>query len=112
MKQIKSIGKDIKVTLDIEKLLKIREQLSLKLASRVGILGSKTNRIPMITGESHERYKLRVKKLMKDKPSQAENEGQTNADIGLAHEMGVISKHIPRRSFLEMPLQLKKQMER
>ena len=107
MKQIKSIGRNVKITFDIEKLLNIKAELAKKYVARVGILGQKTNRIPMLTGESHERYKLRVKKMLKDKPTQAENEGQTNADIGLVHEMGSMARHIPRRSFLEMPLNLK-----
>ena len=50
-----------------------------KLETRVGILGSSPNR-----GES-----------------------ATNADIGLTHEMGVVSKNIPARSWLRMPLEEK-----
>lgn len=107
MKQVKNIGRNIKITLDIEKLLKMREELSKKYIARVGVLGQKNNRVPMEVGESHEQYKLRVKNLQKDKQGQAENEGLTNADIGMVHEFGSLSKNIRRRSFLEMPLVLK-----
>jgi hypothetical protein len=107
MKKIISRGRDIKITLDIEKLLKMKEELAKKYRARVGVLGQKTNRIPMLTGESHERYKLRVKKLLKDNPELKANESKTNAEIGLLQEMGSLSLHIPRRSFLEMPLSLK-----
>lgn len=107
MKKIRSIGRNVKVTFDIEKLLNIRAELAKRYVTRVGVLGQKTNRIPQQEGESHERYKLRVKKLQKDSPTQADNEGQTNADIGLIHEMGSRSMHIPRRSFLDMPLTMK-----
>lgn len=91
----------------MEKLIKMKEELAKKYIARVGVLGQKTNRIPMLTGESHERYKLRVKKILKDRPELAGNEEKTNAEIGLVHEMGSLSQHIPRRSFLEMPLTLK-----
>ena len=107
MKKIRSIGRNVKISIDIEKLLNIKAELAKHYVTRVGVLGQKTNRIPQEAGESHERYKLRVRKLLKDRPSQAENERQTNADIGLVHEMGSMSRHIPRRSFLEMPLTLK-----
>lgn len=107
MKQTRSIGKNVKISFDIENLLNIKRELAKKYIARVGVLGQKTNRVPMLEGESHERYKLRVKKLSKDKASQSENEGKTNADIGAVHEFGSLSKNIRRRSFLEMPLVLK-----
>ena len=113
MKQTRSIGRDLKVSLDIEKLLSIREELKKKYVARVGVLGQKTNRIPMLTGESHERYKARILKLRKlvkqgyGSFEVKDNEDLTNAEIGLTHEMGSMARHIPRRSFLEMPLSLK-----
>jgi hypothetical protein len=107
MKQIKTIGRNISVKLDMDKLVRMREEMAKRYIARVGVLGSKTNRIPMLTGESHERYKLRVKKILKDRPELAGNDAKTNAEIGLVHEMGSMSQHIPRRSFLEMPLTLK-----
>lgn len=102
-----SIGKDLSVTLNLDKLQKLKEELGKKYATRVGVLGQKTNRVPMLTGESHERYKLRVQKLLREKKISESNDSKTNAEIGLIHEMGSLSLHIPRRSFLEMPLQLK-----
>ena len=80
MKQIRSIGRSVKITFDIEKLLEIRVELKKRYVARVGVLGQKTGR------DSGEK---------------------TNADIGLVHEFGSISKNIRRRSFLEMPLTLK-----
>ena len=52
MKQTRSIGRDLKVSLNIEKMLSIREELKKKYVARVGVLGQKTNRIPMLTGEN------------------------------------------------------------
>lgn len=52
---------------------------SAKMIAKVGILGSKAAR-------------------------SEEGGDQTNADIGLLHEKGSLVKHIPRRSFLEVPL--------
>lgn len=34
----------------------------------------------------------------------ARNDKQTNAGVGLVHEFGSFTKHIPERSFLKMPL--------
>lgn len=107
MKKIRSIGKNIKISFDIEKLIKIQEEMKKKYVTRVGILGQKNSRVPMLTGESHERYQLRVRKILRDKADIGQSQEKTNAEIGLEHEMGVMSKHIPRRSFLEMPLTLK-----
>jgi hypothetical protein len=107
MKKKYTIGRNISINLDMEKLSKLKEELTKKYITRVGVLGQKTNRIPMLTGESHERYQMRVKKIMKSKPEIAENGEKTNAEIGLVHEMGSSSDHIPRRSFLDMPLTLK-----
>lgn len=106
MKQTRSIGRHVKITFDIEKLLAIRAELKKRYVARVGVLGQKTNRAPMQAGESHEQYKARVNKLRKQNLL-PENDDQTNADIGLLHEMGSASRHIPRRSFLEMPLTMK-----
>ena len=80
MKQTRSIGRNVKVTFDIEKLLAIRAEMKKRYRARVGVLGQKNSR------DSGEKG---------------------NADIGLAHEMGVLSRNLPRRSFLEMPLTLK-----
>lgn len=106
MKKKTSIGKNISVTLNMEKLLNLRQELGKGYAVRVGVLGQKSNRIPMVTGETHEAYRLRVKKILKS-TSTLKNTEKTNAEIGLKQELGSLSEHIPRRSFLEMPLMLK-----
>lgn len=106
MIKTRSIGRNIRVTFDISKLLEVRAELAKRYKARVGVLGQKTNRVPMEAGETHEQYALRVKKLKKD-GSSPENDGRTNADIGLVHEVGSVSRNIRRRSFLEMPLTLK-----
>lgn len=107
MKKTVSFGKNIKVTLDIEKILKMEEEIKKKYIARVGVLGQKNNRVPMLEGESHERYKLRVEKLAKNKPESSSGNEKTNAEIGLIHEFGSQALNIRRRSFLEMPLTLK-----
>lgn len=68
-----------RVEIDIEHLTRIEKALGAKLAARVGILGSKTARSKSAEGKSQP----------------------TNAFIGLVHEKGSYSQHIPRRSFLE-----------
>lgn len=95
------------VTLKIDKLINLKEELAKKYFTRVGVLGQKTNRQPRQDGETHKEYQLRVKKLLRSKEGIKGNTQKTNAEIGLIHEMGSLSAHIPRRSFLEMPLTLK-----
>lgn len=107
MKKKISIGKDISLTIDLDTFTKIRVELEKNYASRVGVLGQKTNRIPMLAGESHQRYKMRVKTIMAKNPKVQQSSEKTNAEIGLKQEMGSLSDHIPRRSFLEMPLTMK-----
>ncbi len=107
MKRKVSIGNGIQITLDITKIKAMQEELSKKYVAQVGILGQKNNRIVMEMGESHERYKLRVKKILQSRKDVQQNQEQTNAEIGLKQEMGSRSERIPRRSFLEMPLTLK-----
>ncbi len=106
MKQTRSIGRHVKVTFDIGKLLEIRAEMKKRYVARVGVLGQKNNRFAQQKNESAEAYRLRAKKLVKI-ASALNNDQKTNADIGLVHEMGSLSRHIPRRSFLEMPLTLK-----
>jgi hypothetical protein len=76
-----SSGNFTRVKLDMDQLEKIQSTLLARYITRVGVLGSKTNR-----------------------RGRAVN---TNAGIGLLHEKGSLSLRIPRRSFLEMPLILK-----
>jgi hypothetical protein len=77
----KGPGGSVRVKIDMDQLEEIHNTLLARYVTRVGILGSKTNR----RGKAFA----------------------TNAGIGLVHEKGSVSRHIPRRSFLEMPLILK-----
>lgn len=67
---------------DFSKLNKFAKGLSDSHVVRVGIFGDKTSR---------------------------SSGGITNAELGAIHEFGVISKKIPARSFLRMPLAFKAQ---
>lgn len=88
-------GNYIQVKIDIDRLDEIQSSLMARYVTRVGILGSKTNRMKTITTRKGLHRAGR------------EASPQTNAEIGLLHEKGSLSLHIPRRSFLEMPLVLK-----
>lgn len=96
-----SIGKNGKVKFDMDKLKAIEEQAGKRYVTRVGIMGSKTNRVAREPSETHEEYKSRVQKLKKKFPNVAT---VTNADIGLAMEKGIISRNVPARSWLIQPL--------
>lgn len=71
--------------------------LSKQFVTRIGILGSKSNR--MATTSHTTKSGRTVNRV-----SKTEESGQTNAEIGLKHEKGSYSERIPRRSFLEVPL--------
>lgn len=70
-----------KVDFDNSGFKKIKGALEDSLKTRVGILGEKAN--------------------------EAHGEGVTNGYIGAVHEFGSVSRGIPPRSFLRMPLELK-----
>ena len=80
MKEI-HLGKGSKYKFDMAKLRAIEEQVGKSYVARVGIMGNKTTR----TSDSGKRT-------------------PTNAEIGLVHEKGSISRNIPARSWLEQPL--------
>lgn len=86
-----------KITLNMEGLENIMRESSKSLSVRVGILGAKTNRETTVRPSYGQRAKAVAKSA---------NE-MSNADIGLVHEKGSKTKNIPRRSFLQMPLELK-----
>lgn len=71
---------NVKITSNFKKLEQLNKNAKEKMFAKVGILGNKTNR---------------------DDPL-------TNAEIGLKHEFGSRSENIPRRSFLNDPLTIKK----
>ncbi len=85
----------VEIKIDTDRLEEIRSALMAKYVTRVGILGSKTQRHPTVTTRAGIRKAGRG------------YIPQTNAEIGLLHEKGSLSLRIPRRSFLEMPLVLK-----
>lgn len=58
---------------------KIRANVPSNMAARVGVLGSHAAR--------------------------TDDSGTTNAEIGIIHEFGSVSKNIPPRSFLRMPIE-------
>lgn len=109
MANTKNVNSQIKTTINLDKLFKIKNELSKGYITRVGVLGSKTNRLANDSDESHKTYKKRVTASLKSSPTVSEGEkGElTNAEIGMMQEFGVFSRQIPRRSFLEMPLQMK-----
>jgi hypothetical protein len=84
------------VHLDIDKLESIQHALKAKFVTEVGILGSKSGTRKNITTT-----KAGVRKAGKNYTA------QTNAEIGLLHEKGSLTQHLPRRSFLLFPLQYK-----
>ncbi len=79
MAKVTKIGNAATITIDTTLLEAMLKGIDLKLVAKVGILGSHGAR--------------------------KSSEGVTNADIGLAHEKGVKSRNLPRRSWLEEPLQ-------
>ncbi len=70
-----------KIEFDNSGFSKIKGALSDSLKTRVGILGDKAN--------------------------EAHGEGMTNVEIGSIHEFGSVSRGIPPRSFLRVPLEMK-----
>ncbi len=75
----------------------LKKALSKKFVTRVGILGSKRDR--MASSEKMLKSGRNIHVV-----SKTQKDGLTNAEIGLKHEKGSYSENIPRRSFLEVPL--------
>jgi predicted transcriptional regulator len=96
-KEIKLFKKgqsSLSVKINTPVLEQLEETLKKRFVAHVGILGSKNTRATTTTNS-------------KGKQTVTKNESLsalTNAQIGLAHEFGVITKHIPERSFLRVPL--------
>ncbi|RTL04659.1 hypothetical protein EKK58_10135 [Candidatus Dependentiae bacterium] len=90
--KIKSYG-TLKVNLD--KVKDLEEQLAKNYSVKVGILGSGNARKNTVTTANGKRK------------AGKEDSNITNAQIGLLQEKGSLSRNIPRRSFLMMPLQTK-----
>jgi len=85
------------VKMDINKLESLMGSLKAKMVTEVGVLGAKAkNRKAagsLISAGGHKKIK---------RPSD-----MTNAEIGLVHEKGSLSRGIPARSFLKLPLTVK-----
>jgi len=79
------IGSHASVKVDLTGLNNLIKSMDSQYVVRVGILGEKP------------RSKAKGKDEKKDPP--------TNAEIGLAHEKGVKSRNLPRRSWLQVPLE-------
>ena len=81
-------------TTGLDNLLTVAEK---KYAVRVGILGNK----------AHAKHRMETGDLKKHGGHKIGNNASelTNAEIGLRHEKGVKSEHLPRRSWLVTPLE-------
>jgi phage gpG-like protein len=75
------VPSDIKLKIDLTNLNKVIGNLEADFVARVGILGDKNSRT---------------------------DGGLSNSEVGAAHEFGSVSKGIPKRSFLRVPLKLKR----
>lgn len=91
------MAKQTKIKFDISGLQDAVKALGKGHYARVGILG----------GDASAKHKEAVGHGKTRKASAAPSPF-TNAEIGLVHEMGSISRNIPPRSFLRMPIEEKK----
>lgn len=102
MPKYTKIGKTGSVKIDTTLLDNLVHGIDSRLVVRIGILGSKAHRVTKQPGESQAEYRKAVKQYLK---SGVGADSQTNAVIGLAHEKGVKSRNLPRRSWLQEPLE-------
>lgn len=91
------IGQHATVTSDLSGLNNLLSGIDERLIVRVGILGNKAH-------AKHRMENGELKKSGGHKIGEKESE-LTNAEIGLRHEKGVKSEHLPRRSWLQVPLE-------
>lgn len=97
MIQTTKIGKYSSVKVDLTPLRNLLASIEERRVVRVGILGSKPH--------AKERHQLGdLKKSGGHKVGQDVSE-LSNVDIGLRHEKGVKSERLPRRSWLQEPLE-------
>ena len=102
-------GNYVQVKIDTDKLEDIQSALMAKFVTRVGILGSKTDRMATEKGNRIYGWGDTRTVVAGHKKSRTTQSTKTNAEIGLMHEKGSLSggpggTRIERRSFLEMPL--------
>jgi len=91
----------IKITLDKTNFDELKRQMNQRLVAQVGVLGESIHN----RKDSTPRKDIEISKTGKRKVGKSQSE-LSNADIGMIHEFGSVSKNIPRRSFIEMPLTL------
>ncbi len=90
-----------KVTINLGKLHKIRDEMQSNFVAKVGIMGSKASEMHQTTtGASFKVGSRDVKKVT--------SSGLSNVQLGVIHEFGSHSRNIPARSFLRMPLETKR----
>ena len=86
--------------INVDRLLLIQKAMGVSLRAQVGVLGtSPHNRSVIKPRMATERNAKGI-----GRPSKALGANKTNAEIGAEHEFGSISRHLPKRSFLWMPL--------
>ncbi len=95
-------GLSLSTNVNIGKLELIEKALGKKFRAQVGVLGSSIhNRSVIKPRMATERNAEGI-----GRPSKSLGADKTNAEIGAEHEFGVVSRHLPARSFLWMPLSL------
>lgn len=92
-------GNYFKIKVDKTNLEALKELMKQKMVAQVGVLGE----------SQYNRKGAEPRKVTETSASGKSRTGEkestlTNADIGLAHEKGSVTRRIPRRSFIEMPL--------
>lgn len=97
MEQIKKFGKDSYVKINLDGIVELQKGLGMMddHVTKVGVLGSKAARNNIVhTKDGTKRKRGQISYL-------------TNADIGFKNEKGSLAEHIPKRSWLKMPLTVK-----
>lgn len=99
-KSHKMLGSFGEVKMDISRLISVEKELGKRYETRVGIMGKKSTSRETIMRRAFTSENGKVKPIKSPSP-------MTNAEIGFYHEKGSKSSGLPRRSFLELPLQMK-----
>ena len=94
----------VEIKLNTDRLEELTTTLMSAYYTRVGILGSKSDRMKTIAGKRTYGWGETKTVVASHKKSKDTASTLTNAEIGLKHEKGL---GVPRRSFLEVPLVLK-----
>lgn len=91
------MGRQTKITVNLDALEQFKDQLGNRFYARVGIIGGKAS-------EEHKQggFNKNGKRIIT-----SESSGMTNAEIGIIQEFGSETAGIPPRSFLRMPIEEK-----